>query len=92
VGPLGENLVVCPDSRTCSTGIWSFSLPRRLARQRLGRSPRFTDLLDGDLVIGPTSYTHLEETCTFALAHRLAWKMGRKEVMGLTWGTPFLGT
>jgi hypothetical protein len=31
-----------------SMGIWSFALPRKLARWRLGRSPRFADLLGGD--------------------------------------------
>jgi hypothetical protein len=60
-----------PSLLVCFAGTWSFSPPHRLARQRHGRSPCFTDSfggdfsrlprlagsLGGDLVVHPASQT-----------------------------------
>lgn len=40
----------CPTQRTWSALTWSAALSRRFAWQGLGRSPRLTDLLGGNLV------------------------------------------
>jgi hypothetical protein len=42
-----------------STRTWSFVLPCKFAHQGLGRLPRLTDLLDGDLVVRPALQTYL---------------------------------
>jgi hypothetical protein len=46
-------LAQVPSLRIRLVGTWSFALPRRLARQVLGRSPRLIDLLGRNLVIRP---------------------------------------
>jgi hypothetical protein len=47
---LDGDLVGRHASQTCSTGIWSFAPPRRLAWRGHGHMPLLADLLGGDLV------------------------------------------
>jgi hypothetical protein len=89
---LGRVLVVCSASRTCSAETWSSTPPCRLAWWGLGRPPRLVDLLGGGLVLCFASQTCSVGTWSSISPCRLAQQMGRKEVMGLTLGTPFLGT
>jgi hypothetical protein len=51
--------------------VWSFALPRRLARRGLGCSPHLTYLLRGDLVIRPASQTCSARTWSFAQPYNL---------------------
>jgi hypothetical protein len=81
-------------------------LPCWSASRELGRSPRLTDLLDRDMVarlasrtrsagtsvVCPALQARLAGTWSFTPPHRLARQMDRREVMGLTLGTSFLGT
>jgi hypothetical protein len=52
---LGGHLVIHSGSQTCSAKTWSFIPLRKIARRRLSRSPHLADLLDGDLIVRPTS-------------------------------------
>jgi hypothetical protein len=83
---LGRDLVVHPASQTCSTVAWSFAPPHRLARRGLGHSPRLVGLLSADLVVRPAS-----QTCSRG-GGELVGKWAKERFMGLTLGTPFLGT
>jgi hypothetical protein len=101
-----RDLVVRSTSQTCSTGTWLSVSLRRLAGRGLGRlprlvdfaprglgcPPRFIDYLSGDLVVRFASQTCSAGTWLSALPRGLARQTSRKEVMGLTLGTLFLGT
>jgi hypothetical protein len=91
---------------TCSAGTWSYASPRRLARRGLGRSSHFVDFVGGDLVVRPASQVCLVGNWSFVQPHRFSPqglgrspcrvdfldKWARERFMGLTLGTPFLGT
>jgi hypothetical protein len=61
-----------PASPGCSAGNWSPVPPRWPARQRIGRSPRLTDLLGGDLVACLASLARSAGTWSFAPPRWLA--------------------
>jgi hypothetical protein len=87
-GLLGRELVVRPALQTCSVGTWSLASPRWPARRGLGRSPRLAGSLGGDLVVRPASQTCSTGTWLLAPPHSFARQVGRREVMGLTFGYP----
>jgi hypothetical protein len=90
---LGGNLVALPASQTCSVEVWSFTprLANSLGGDLVVRLAPQTCLV-GYLVVHPAPQTRSTRTWSFVPPRRLDRQMGQKEVMGLTLGTPFLGT
>lgn len=93
-------------TQTWLTRTWSYAPPCSLARRGLGRSSHLADFLGGDLVVRLASQVCLAGNWSFVQPHRFSTqglgrsschadlldKWAREKFMGLTLGTPFVGT